>query len=143
MKLQPMNTNETGSRVGDAWRDFPHPARAFCRPRWLVALLLFSLVLGRASAATAAPRTRLPQSSAELFGLTNLWTVHLRFTSEQWEAMQPVGDDRQPLNGPGGLRRGRFLAFRVVSLSIFVPLFTINTNGVMLCDRNESGLRKL
>ena len=106
MELLRMGPQGTGSGVRGAWRDFLHQAGAFCCPRLLVALLLLGLVLGRASAATtASPRTRLPRSSAELFGLTNIWTVHLRFTAEQWEAMQPVGDDRQPLNGPGGLRR--------------------------------------
>ena len=46
--------------------------------------------------------TTLLRKSAELFQLTNIWTVHLKFTAEQWKAMEPEGGARGPFGGPGG-----------------------------------------
>jgi spore coat protein H len=50
-----------------------------------------------AFAATAEPANR-PQKPAQLFQETRVWTVHLRFTPEQWDAMEPKGG--------GGMMRG-------------------------------------
>ena len=41
---------------------------------------------------------------SELFKATNVWTVHLRFTPDQWEAMEPKQNGRGFLGGPGGGR---------------------------------------
>ena len=41
----------------------------------------------------------------DIFRFTNVWTIHLSFTPEQWEAMEP-----KPGGGPQfGARRGSFL----------------------------------
>jgi spore coat protein H len=37
-----------------------------------------------------------PKTSAELFKETAVWTVHLKFTADQWNAIEPAGG-----NGPG------------------------------------------
>src|SRR5262249_24796992 len=42
--------------------------------------------------------------TSNLFNLTNVWTVHLKFTPEQWEAMEPKDGG----SGPFGGGRGRF-----------------------------------
>lgn len=43
--------------------------------------------------------------ASDVFGFTNVWAIHLRFTPEQWDAMEP-----QQGGGPrGGPRRGSFL----------------------------------
>ena len=43
-----------------------------------------------------------PANPAELFQLTNICTVHLRFTAEQWEAMEPKQEGRGGFGAPGG-----------------------------------------
>ncbi|HYE31085.1 MAG TPA: CotH kinase family protein [Methylomirabilota bacterium] len=49
---------------------------------------------------TAAP---LPSSPAELFSFTNIWSIHLKFTPEQWKAIQPTQGGGGPPRafGPG------------------------------------------
>ncbi len=47
-------------------------------------------------AATAAANSHIEQ----LFEITNIWTVHLKFRSDQWEAMEPKGGFG-PDGGPG------------------------------------------
>ncbi len=51
---------------------------------------------------TAWAQDRLPQRPSDLFKVTNLWTAHLKFTPEQWKAMEPEGGGRGPFGGPGG-----------------------------------------
>ncbi len=60
------------------------------------------------AAATNNEQTVFPRNSAELFRITNVWTVHFKFTPEQWEAMEPAGGGGA-WGGPGGLGgfRGR------------------------------------
>src|SRR5262249_389068 len=36
-----------------------------------------------------------------LYQLTNIWTVHLKFSPDQWEEMEPKGGGG-PFGGPGG-----------------------------------------
>jgi spore coat protein CotH len=59
-------------------------------------------------AAEAGPNRELTKS-AELFTSTNVWTVRLTFTAEQWNAMEPAGGgggffggQGRPGGGPGG-----------------------------------------
>ena len=54
--------------------------------------------------AVVAESSEGPARPSELFKVTNVWTVHLRFTPEQWEAMEPEGGGRGPFAGPGGPR---------------------------------------
>jgi len=59
----------------------------------------------------AEPRKEpLPRKPSEVFKVTNVWTVHVKFTPEQWEAMEPKGGGggffggRGGAGGPGGPR---------------------------------------
>jgi spore coat protein H len=52
----------------------------------------------------AAPEPQgVPRTSSELFRDTSVWTVHLRFTPEQWKAMEPK--EGGPPGGPVGIGR--------------------------------------
>jgi spore coat protein H len=52
----------------------------------------------------AAPKRPLPTTPSELFKETAVWDVHLKFTAEQWAAMEPEGGGFG--GGPGGGRGG-------------------------------------
>jgi spore coat protein H len=67
------------------------------RARWLTLSALFCIMTLPGSAATAA--NPLPTKSAELFDQNKVWTVHLTFTAEQWQAMEP-GKGRGPFANP-------------------------------------------
>jgi spore coat protein CotH len=41
-------------------------------------------------------------SPSDLFQVTNIWTVHLKFTPEQWAELEPKGGVEGPFGGPGG-----------------------------------------
>lgn len=97
-------------------------ARAMKRPR-LAAIQAAFLVLASATLAGPAAPVRaaaLPTNAAGLFNLTNVWTVHLRFTRADWEALEPAsGPGRFPFGGPpargaqgpAGARPGGFGGF--------------------------------
>jgi spore coat protein H len=60
---------------------------------------------------TAADETKVVpekkgEKASEIFQFTKIWDVHLRFTPEQWEAMEPKQSRGRP---GGGNRRGSFL----------------------------------
>ena len=46
----------------------------------------------------------VPKDSAELLQETAVWTVHLTFTPDEWNAMEPKDSGRGPFGGPGGPR---------------------------------------
>src|SRR5436190_6036317 len=69
--------------------------------------------------AAAQPATKAAKSSAQaadIFRGTNIWNVHLRFSAEQWQTMEPKpqnsrtprrpGPGQSPLQGPEGQRNG-------------------------------------
>ena len=65
-------------------------------------LLAGILSLASLSATRAEPsRKTAPRTASELFQLTNLWTVHLKFTAAQWKAMEPEGGGSGRFGGPG------------------------------------------
>ena len=53
--------------------------------------------------------------SDHLYNLTNVWTIHLTFTPDQWDAMEPKGGSNPFGGGPGGGRGGGFDAARMLS----------------------------
>src|SRR5687767_4054831 len=61
-------------------------------------------LLSRATLAAELPGTENLRPT-NLFQFTKIWSVHLRFTPEQWDAMEP----RQAERRFGGNRRGSFL----------------------------------
>ena len=78
----------------------------------LLAAALLSCVACWPSAAEA--KSKKPHTGPkDIFGLTNIWTIHLRFSREQWEAMAPkvsLPPGRNAgasfLQGPEGARNG-------------------------------------
>ena len=46
-----------------------------------------------------------PLDSDHIYNLTNVWTIHLKFTPEQWESMEPKGGRNQFGGGPPGGRQ--------------------------------------
>jgi hypothetical protein len=64
---------------------------------WKTGLLAFS------GPAIAAVKPAKPlEKSSDLFTLTNIWTVHLKFSQDQWLAMEPQGGSG--FGGPGRFR---------------------------------------
>ncbi len=62
-----------------------------------------------------------PLDADHIYNLTNVWTIHLKFTPGQWEAMEPKGGGN-PFGGPAGGRQGgetgaRSLAPAIMSLA--------------------------
>ena len=73
--------------------------RAFARTVTALVCVLLTNCLCRA----ADPgRVTKIQTAKELFNLTNVWTVHFKFTPEQWEAMEPKGGGGGFFGGPRG-----------------------------------------
>lgn len=64
--------------------------------------LLLDCVRAQESLDPSSPGRSRP---GEVFGFTNVWAVHLSFSPEQWEAMEP----KQGGGPRGGGRRGSFL----------------------------------
>jgi spore coat protein H len=80
------------------------------------AVVLF--LLSTFSAAQQAPKAGL--HSSDVFQLTNVWTIHLQFTPDQWQAMEPKQGQPQFggrrgsfLQGPEGGRNGIAAAFGI------------------------------
>src|SRR5687767_6509260 len=75
----------------------------------LLCAACLAAVFAAASASTSqaaedtAAKKAAPTSPAELFQATAVWDVHLKFTADQWEAMEPRGG-----GGPGGRGGGGF-----------------------------------
>jgi hypothetical protein len=67
--------------------------------RWLV----FSLIWAGSLGAGIVAASSLPAKPDELLQTTNVWNVHLRFTPEQWQAMEPAETEGM-MPGPGGMR---------------------------------------
>ena len=86
--------------------------------QWVPALFLALTGLG----ALAAPPPTWPVTPADLFQTTNLWTVHLRFTPEQWAAIEPKGEPR-----------------RMAGRGLFDPSAALAPAFLQQGDRNQDG----
>ena len=64
-------------------------------------LAILSLMPGISGSLAQTRSRELPLDAAQLYSLTNVWTVHLKFTEEQWEAMEPKGGPTGGFGGPG------------------------------------------
>jgi spore coat protein H len=84
-----------------------------------VALCLLSYQTAAQESQDADPANSL--GPGDIFQFTNVWTIHLTFTPEQWEAMEPKQGPRPPLGnrrasflqGPEGGRNGIAAAFGI------------------------------
>jgi len=100
-----------------------------------LALVLALASLGPLSAVCSAGQ-QIPSKPADLFKVTNVWTVHLTFTPENWEAMEPkggggfFGGGRGPgrPGGPGGFGPAMFLA------PVFLKQADLNDDGKVARD---------
>lgn len=83
------------------------------RPAPLSQLALVGLMTFISHGLVAGEPAPRPAKPADLFRLTNIWTVHFKFTSNQWEAMEPKQDDNGSSGGfgaRGGFGPGMMLA---------------------------------
>src|SRR5260221_9467828 len=88
----------------------------------------FRLMIVGCLPVAGAESAGLPAKAADLYQTTKVWNLHLQFTPEQWQAMEPAeseggmpgdngmrfrgpGDPCGP-GGPGGFGPGAFLAPR-------------------------------
>jgi spore coat protein CotH len=90
-----------------------------------VTIALAVLSLSAFTTAAESPNGSTPSTlgPGDIFQFTNVWTVHLSFTPEQWEAMEPKQGGRPRfggggrgsfLQGPEGGRNGIAAAFGIV-----------------------------
>lgn len=125
-----------------------------------VAAVLLSLIANGSAAQKAAESGRTNSlRPSDIFQFTNVWTIHVRFTPEQWQAMEPKqgggpqrgGRRGSFLQGPEGGRNGIAAAFGIVFEYVRADLeFGTNTvkdagvrykgNGTFLSSRG--GLKR-
>ena len=93
------------------------------RYAWFLAFVVFSATTFAGSAAEQGDKASANALTPNnIFRFTNIWTVHLSFTPEQWEAMEPKQQGRPQfggrrgsfLQGPEGGRNGIAAAFGIV-----------------------------
>ena len=80
----------------DSWRSLPERSSSWC----------FSaerLALQRASPGASSSQIL---DSDRIYSLTNVWTIHLTFAPDQWEAMEPKGGGNPFFGGAPGGRPG-------------------------------------
>lgn len=79
---------------------------ASVRPDLAVRVGLLLLLFGLSPLRTAAAQdvTAKDFTVADLYRVTNVWTVHFKFTPEQWKGMEPAARGSGPFGGPGGQR---------------------------------------
>src|SRR5207245_6234865 len=90
------------------------PLRSIARQRRALPALI---ILASQLTLVAEPnKESVPRTPSELFRITNVWTVHLKFTPEQWQAMEPENSGPAAFGrtggprGPGGFGPALFLA---------------------------------
>jgi spore coat protein H len=81
-------------------------------------LLILGLLWGANGLQHILPGTTAgqPLDANHIYNLTNVWTVHLKFTPDQWAAMEPKGGGR-PGGRQGGDSGARSLAPAIMSLA--------------------------
>src|SRR5258707_680940 len=65
-----------------------------CARSWLRLIILATVALPGAMVLGA---DQIPANSAELFDQDKVWNVHLSFTAEQWQAIEPAARRRSPV----------------------------------------------
>src|SRR5689334_11382535 len=86
--------------------DRNYPWRYRTAPAALPILSAFVFLVGMASeCGSSAEPAGAPVKAADLYQLTKVWNIHLHFTAEQWQAMEPEQGDGF-MGGPGPMRFG-------------------------------------
>src|SRR5947199_9456224 len=95
------------------------------------ACLVLMPLSGAAGLQHATPDASSPATydSEKLYGLTNVWTIHLKFRPDQWEAMEPKGGGNPFGGGPGG----GFNAAKMLS-PVFMSQGDLNRDGLIARD---------
>ena len=72
------------------------------------ALLIPAFLCGTAAQPQGSSGASASQAmdADRMYALTNLWTIHLKFAPDQWEAMEPKGGGNPFFGGPPGGRPG-------------------------------------
>ncbi|MBI5760165.1 MAG: CotH kinase family protein, partial [Planctomycetales bacterium] len=66
---------------------------------WITTSLTLGVAVGSADEKTESP---VKDDSADVFGLTRVWKIHLRISAENWKTMQPVGGGFPGFGPPPG-----------------------------------------
>jgi spore coat protein H len=64
-------------------------------------LVLLLTGIGTASLFLFAAESKAPGATSDLLDLSKVWSIHLTFSADQWQAMEPKGGP--PAGGPGGM----------------------------------------
>lgn len=89
-------------RTPSGWRNGESRHRltaVFAGTLFIAALFCASVALQRVSPALSPGRSL---DSDGVYNLTNIWTIHLTFAPDQWEAMEPKGGGNPFFGGPPG-----------------------------------------
>ena len=103
-------------------------------------LLLFSGAAALQRMTQSAPMA-ITVDSDHLYNLTNVWTIHLKFAPDQWEAMEPKGGGNPFGGGSGGGRGGGLNAARMLS-PVFMSQGDMNRDGRIARDEFVSLAQK-
>ena len=128
------------------------PARSYWSAascwRRIMAIFAGLLLIAALLAITAAMQRALPNAfpsrvwdSDQLYKTTSVWTIHLEFTPDQWEAMEPKGG-LNPFGGPGGPGGpGGFTAARTLA-PVFMSQGDLNRDGRLSREEFEKLAQK-
>ena len=89
-----------GRRKAGNWR---RPMAFFAGALLIVVLFCGAVALERVSSGASSSQIL---DSDHIYSLTNVWTIHLEFARDQWEAMEPKGGGNPFFGGPQGGRQG-------------------------------------
>jgi hypothetical protein len=67
--------------------------------RITIVAIMSSFAIATAAEDSSAGGTKTSLRPSEIFQFTNVWTIHLSFTPEQWEAMVPKQQGRPQFGG--------------------------------------------
>ena len=90
------------------------------------ALVLVASIAGFSAAGESSKP--LPGKASELYDTTSVWNIHLKFTAEQYKAMQPVNGERG-FFGLGGPRNAQEFGPAMFLSPIFTKAADTNSDG--------------
>ena len=113
-----------------------------------MAVITGGLLLGVLNCGAAAPQGLSPGASYattldsdHLYNITNIWTIHLKFAAEQWEAIEPKGGFNPFGGGPRGGGFGGFDAPKTLT-PVFMSQADLNRDGLISREEFASLARR-